>query len=403
MFEQHLQHVAEQLARALDRSVIIDDAGLRPVAVSPQTGLLDPSRVEAVLQRRTSAPLRRRLADYGVFAAREPVSIPGDADHAMLPRLCLPLAAGDQLLGFLWLIDEPALTPEQTASASAAARQAAQLLAQRAAWAADQFAVHSDLADGLLAAAADVRQRAADVLAGQAALAAPPYAVAVIRPLRDTAGDLCNAAGDLQRAAGDLRDAAGDLRRMAGDLRRRLAPGIAVLASPRDGELVAITTDSQLAVLRRSAATVPGPPLAVGACGGAATLAEVHAGFANARYAAQIAAAVPQFGRYADWAALGVYAVFQHVSRDRSGLERICPGISALLDERARLYRDAVLAFLDSGAHAQEAAAALHIHRTTLYWRLARAAELTSLDLSRGEDRLKLHLAFRLADLAQAG
>jgi DNA-binding PucR family transcriptional regulator len=41
----------------------------------------------------------------------------------------------------------------------------------------------------------------------------------------------------------------------------------------------------------------------------------------------------------------------------------------------------------------------LHIHRTTLYWRLARAAELLPLDLRRGEDRLKLHLALTLADL----
>ena len=38
MFEEHLQHLAERLARDLHRSVIIDDAALRPLAVSPQTG-----------------------------------------------------------------------------------------------------------------------------------------------------------------------------------------------------------------------------------------------------------------------------------------------------------------------------------------------------------------------------
>jgi DNA-binding PucR family transcriptional regulator len=43
----------------------------------------------------------------------------------------------------------------------------------------------------------------------------------------------------------------------------------------------------------------------------------------------------------------------------------------------------------------------LHMHRTTLYWRLAAAAELVPLDLRRGEDRLKLHLALALADLTQ--
>ena len=183
MFEEHLQHIAEQLARDLGRSVIIDDAALRPLAISPQTGQLDRSRVEAVLQRQTSARLRRRMTEHGVFSAREPVSIPGDPQQAILPRLCLPLLADDQLLGFLWLIDEPALTMEQTRQAHAAAARAGHLLAQRAIRAADQFAVLSGLADGLLHAQEQVRQEAAAMLAGQAALAGPPpYALAVIRP-----------------------------------------------------------------------------------------------------------------------------------------------------------------------------------------------------------------------------
>jgi hypothetical protein len=124
VFEEHLQHIAEQLARELGRSVIIDDAALRPLAISPQTGRVDRSRVEAVLQRQTSARLRRRMTEHGVFSAREPVSIPGDPQQAILPRLCLPLLADDQLLGFLWLIDEPSLTVDQTRQAHAAAVRA---------------------------------------------------------------------------------------------------------------------------------------------------------------------------------------------------------------------------------------------------------------------------------------
>jgi sugar diacid utilization regulator len=125
----------------------------------------------------------------------------------------------------------------------------------------------------------------------------------------------------------------------------------------------------------------------------------VHAGLGNAQYAAHVAARVPQFERAADWANLGVYAAFQHLYRDPSAPERICPGIGALLDERAGTYRHTVRCYLGCGAQAQQTAAQLHIHRTTLYWRLARVAELLPLDLRRGEDRLKLHLALTLADL----
>ncbi len=384
-----MQHIAEQLARDLRRSVIIDDAALRPLAISPQTGRLDRSRVEAVLQRQTSARLRRRMTEHGVFSAREPVSIPGDPQQATLPRLCLPLLADEQRLGFLWLINEPPLTLEQTRQAQAAAAQAGHLLAQRAIRAADQLAVLSDLADGLLHPQEQVRQEAAAMLAGQAALTGPPpYALAVIRP-----------PAVRPEPVPDTGRAAGNLRRAAGNLRLRAAPGTVVLASSGEDELVAITTTGALAGLRQLVRALPGPALAVGTWGGAAALADVRASLGNAQYAACVAARVPRFARAADWASLGVYAAFQHLYCDPSAPERICPGVGALLDERAGTYRQTMRCYLECGAQAQRAAAQLHIHRTTLYWRLARAAELVPLDLRRGEDRLKLHLALTLADL----
>ena len=394
MFEEHLQHLAERLAHDLQRSVIIDDAALRPLAVSPQTGRLDRSRVEAVLQRGTNARLRRRLTEHGVFAAREPVSIPGDPGQAILPRLCLPLRDGEQLLGFLWLIDEPALTAGQTTLARSAAAQAAHLLAQREIRADGQFAVLSDLTDGLLDDREEVRQEAAAMIAGQETLAGPPpWAVAVIRLADPPRGP--EPAPGRSRA---VRPAA-TLRRAAANLRRRAAPGSLLVASPREHEFACITAAGARAGLRRTVAALPGPPLAAGTCAGPAALADVAAGLENARYAAFVAARVPSFGRAADWAGLGAYAAFQHIYRDPAAPERICPGVTALLDPRASTYRETLRCYLDCAGQAPQAAERLHIHRTTLYWRLARAAELVPLDLHQGGDRLKLHLALTLADL----
>ncbi len=65
------------------------------------------------------------------------------------------------------------------------------------------------------------------------------------------------------------------------------------------------------------------------------------------------------------------------------------------------MYEATIRAYLGCGANAQQAAALLHIHRTTLYWRLARVTDLLAVDLSRGDDRLKLHLALKLAELAR--
>ena len=51
----------------------------------------------------------------------------------------------------------------------------------------------------------------------------------------------------------------------------------------------------------------------------------------------------------------------------------------------------------------QETAAALHIHRQTLYYRLNKAENLTGLSLSNGHDRTRLHLGLMLAPLLEVG
>jgi hypothetical protein len=386
VFEQQLQVIAEQLAAALERSVIIDDAALRPVAVSAQTGLVDASRIEAVLQRRTSARHRQMLTERGIFKAREPVPIPA-REAGSLPRLCLPLAHRDQLLGFLWLIDEPPLTAAQVQRAQAAAAQAARLLHQRAARQTAEFGTFAGLADALLHADDEDRAEAARELTDEAALTgSPPYALGLIRYLVD--------------APAGQRDT---LLQVAGDLRRRAAPGSFVLATPGQRELMAITTQDATGPLRDAVRAWPGPPLVIGTAGAAAALAAVHAERDNARYAAEVAAAVPAFSRAADWGALDSYAVFQYLPRDEAAPERICPGITAVLTERTGMYEATIRAYLDCGANVQQAAALLHIHRTTLYWRLGRVTDLLAVDLSRGDDRLKLHLALKLAELTRPG
>ena len=57
--------------------------------------------------------------------------------------------------------------------------------------------------------------------------------------------------------------------------------------------------------------------------------------------------------------------------------------------------------YLDSACDARATAAALHLHRTSLYYRLSRIEALTGVDLATGSGRLELHLALGLARLAR--
>ena len=68
------------------------------------------------------------------------------------------------------------------------------------------------------------------------------------------------------------------------------------------------------------------------------------------------------------------------------------------MDPERQLVRT-LRVYLDHGCNGPAASAALHIHRTTLYYRLGRIRELTGLDLDDGRTRLTLHLGLTALDL----
>ncbi|MEV7542154.1 helix-turn-helix domain-containing protein, partial [Streptomyces sp. NPDC089915] len=75
------------------------------------------------------------------------------------------------------------------------------------------------------------------------------------------------------------------------------------------------------------------------------------------------------------------------------------PATRALLSPAHRELARTAEVFLDCAGQAGRAAAALGVHRQTLYYRLGRVEQLTGLDLDTGEDRLLLHMALKAARL----
>jgi DNA-binding PucR family transcriptional regulator len=92
----------------------------------------------------------------------------------------------------------------------------------------------------------------------------------------------------------------------------------------------------------------------------------------------------------AHWAELGAWrAVTELPGPD--------PVVLPLLSDR--VLAETAEVFLDCAGSASRAAAALQIHRQTLYYRLSRVAALTGLDLADGEARLLLHTSLKAARL----
>jgi purine catabolism regulator len=103
-----LDALAESLARLLNRSVTIEDPGLRLLA-SASAGPEDEIRKRSIAERRTPAELVTYLASQGLFERLRkdprPQHVPPVPELGMtLERIVAPILVGAQLYGYVWII-----------------------------------------------------------------------------------------------------------------------------------------------------------------------------------------------------------------------------------------------------------------------------------------------------------
>ena len=75
------------------------------------------------------------------------------------------------------------------------------------------------------------------------------------------------------------------------------------------------------------------------------------------------------------------------------------PVLRDLLDEKQADLFNALEAYLDEGGNSVQTADILHIHRSTLNYRLVRIKEICDVDLSSPAVRMNLHVALKLMRL----
>jgi DNA-binding PucR family transcriptional regulator len=130
-------------------------------------------------------------------------------------------------------------------------------------------------------------------------------------------------------------------------------------------------------------------------------LRDLRESYAEAVDAAQVAARVPGAGPIAVWSELGSYRTITRLLRSTDAGPLIPACLMTLLQApEAAILVGTLETYLDHAGDAQAAAAAMFVHRSTLYNRLHRVEELTGSDLHRGDDRLELHIALRMWRIA---
>ncbi|HLU72904.1 MAG TPA: helix-turn-helix domain-containing protein [Nonomuraea sp.] len=343
-----LQEIVDEIAGLLGASVTLEDRSFRLLAYGAQHGDIDTVRQESILRRRATGEVRDYFERYGIARARGPVRIPADERLKVLARICWPLRHTDVTYGYLWLLDSGSLTDARLRRVAALVSRAAAALAQEARSRQDL----GRLLDALLSPDPEERDAAAPEVPG------PVTAVAV-------------------RESPERAAALWTLPR--GVLARTGSP-VALLAP-------AHLADEVAGVVQQAYGTAAG-------IGGTRTdPADAWLSWREARQALRVAENFPRYGPVARWEELGAHRLLARLgSGDLRELAEAVAGLDPELAQTVEVY-------LDLGGHAQKTAAALGIHRQTLYYRLGKAGRLTGRDLSDGDDRLTLHLGLKAARL----
>ncbi|GAA3032213.1 helix-turn-helix domain-containing protein [Streptosporangium longisporum] len=359
-----LQETVDEIAARLGASATLEDRSFQLLAYAAQSGDIDVVRRESILRRRATDQVRAYFEGYGIAVAPGPVRIPADADLGVLARVCVPLRHHRVTYGYLWLLDDGTLGDDALASVAGLVSRAAAVLAQEA-------RSRQDLGAGLRELFSSDAEERSGALA-RLDVRGPVAAIAVRGSPDRVAALWTLPRGVLADPAFPDRD--------GGD---------------RQGEpLAALLVPAGQA--RELAGRVQGMyGTTVGLGGSREDAARAWRSWDEAVHALDVATRVPALAPVAAWPDLGVYRMLIRMSRDR---------LRELAGETGRLAEDPELArtvegYLDRAGHAQETAAALGVHRQTLYYRLAKAERLTGRDLADGQERLLVHLALKAGHL----
>ncbi len=333
-----VQVAVDRLAAELGQSVLIEDTHKRPLWWSAQ-GAVDGTRMSSILQR-TADPKALAVIDRLKLAkATAPVRTPAVPEADMWARWCMPVRHQGHHLGFLWVLDRDAtVEPEDLPLLVDCAELAAETMARMHQAAEDVQYVRDELLDRLV--------------------------------------------------HGPDEEAARDLARL-----EHLPHGakVQVAAPPQAGGWALPDDMSAHVAGTRTRTATSGSPVA---------LVRLHEAVRRARATRRVLAAGADL-ETPSWDALGAWRLVVEAPDDLTVAD-VHAGAEVLASQPRSDLMTTARVVLDQGGDVAAAAQLLHLHRTTLYYRLDRIQELTGVDLRDGRTRTDLQLALWLAAYRRA-
>ena len=335
---EQVQEAVDALAAALGLPVLVEDRRFRPLWWSAQ-GAVDGTRMRTILQRAVDPAAASLVTRWGLPDADGPIRTPAAPEVDMLARWCVPMREHGTLLGYLWVVDgEDRVTDDQLPLLVECAQQAS---------------------DHLGRTREDQRFRQ------------DSRAVLLARLL---AGPDDDAARELLSSEGLPPDTAVTVEAPGRAGGWSLPMGMSAHTSQPAGHVA-----------------TGGPPVAV---------LLLATAVARARAVRRVIAAGAELPS-PTWGALRSWRLIVETPEEVT-VSDVHPGAEVLLALPRTELATTARVLLERDGDVMSAAQRLHVHRTTLYYRLERIEALTGVNLRSGVARNDLRMALRLAAYRQA-
>lgn len=383
-----LEGQVQAYADRLGRPIIVFDVEFTVIAFSVHDRDVDHARLAIILSHKGSSRARESIREYRVGQSDGPVRIP--PLNGGLTRHVAPVRHEGHVVGYV-SSTIPEETPDEELVDDDVLRDArAQLGVVLAAMALGNREDEDRalrLVTALLDGDAEQRRRAADeLLTGGLLSPAPHYTV-------------------ITMSAPPPSDPSSAALRLVLDRARTAIPAfpsLKAVGTVIDGEAI-LVVPYQIDRERLSALLdLPAfATLRAGVGGAHSPLADVHRSLREARIAGRGAAIDPTRDRVVHWEDLGLDRVLLQLPLEELTAADLPVPVQQLLAEQSGPDLAQTLeAYLDCGCDAQRTAQELHVHRSTLYYRLDRVRAIADVDLSDGLVRRELHAGLRVATLA---
>lgn len=384
----NLDGTVQALAELIGRPVIVFDAEFAVAAFSVHEGDIDRARLSMILSRKSSERAISMIRTHQVDRARGAVVLPALDDTP--PRVIAPLRYKGLITGYASYVpladDDPAQRDSEPIVELR--NRIATLLAARAEALRDGSDRLAQLLGQLLGGDPRDRHEAGDELLRRGHLSAgTEYSIMVFRAIEDE-GETAMLAPLLMKRALSMISLFSSLRAVAA-----VIDDEGVLLIPYHVSLDrmrALLSEHGFAAMRGGG----GAPVA--------QLWQVQESHRQARIALRATLRDPgRYGQAAVWAGLGLDRILLQLPLERFTLSDLPDAVQALVEANRSIDLASTLeAYLDNGADAQRTASKLHIHRSTLYYRLGQMRALVDIDLADGAVRRELHTGLRVAKLA---